>query len=264
MPPHLASLVHRARIIRRQIWASLPFGYRLAHVFRVLSSSYLQEWGRALGALLLREGIEGMPDPGPRWDPEKADPRRLPTDYLEQEAGRIYNSTLRILGNPEAVQDMMQDVLMKLYTSSELKGGFSQVMSYVTTKVLWAAKSWARQQRQRQQHMPQESLVDTEGETRDLEDTRFMLNPHFVEDPRAYARLEELFGQGQWERKVIPELARIHPDLPLFFEKLLDDPGQGMKQVMLELPHYSNSYQNWLKMLRQKVAPKLRALAEAA
>jgi DNA-directed RNA polymerase specialized sigma24 family protein len=256
----IASLLRRAQETRRQIWASLPFGYRLAHVFRALSQSYIQEWGRTIGSLLLAAGVEDMPDPGPRWDPVKANPRNLPPKYLYAEADRLYTLALKTVGNPSDAQDVMQDVLVKLYADNKIKSvPFSTALSYLTTMIIWAAKN----RRKKNQRGP--TVYRGIGEdTADTEDMAFMNNPYILDDPKAYRRIEELFGEGRWEREVVPALRRIHPDMALFFDRLLDDPSQGIKAVVQGLPHFSHSYQMWLKLLKQKVGPKLRELAQAS
>lgn len=262
MDTTITGLIRRANETRRQIWASLPFGYRLGAVFMVLADSYIKEWGKAIGAIFLKSEVEDMPDPGPRWNPARPDPRYLPSGYMENVASKIYSLVLRVVGNPEDTRDIMQDVILKLHSSNNLKSvSFTSAISFLTTKAVWDAKNLVRHRGKDPAKKPKTS---PDAEEPDYASTDFMSNPYFYADPSTYREIEDLFGQGKWERKVLPELARIHPDMPLFFERLLENPNQGMKTVIKELPHFSQSYQTWLNILRDRVGPKLKELAEAS
>jgi hypothetical protein len=211
-----------------------------------------------LGSILLAAGVEDMPDEGIRWDPDRPNPRNLPAGYLSQEAGKLFNLALKVVGNPTEAQDVMQDVLLKLYTDNKIKKvTLTQALSYLSSMVIWKAKHNVQKLR----HQPR-LLVDPKDTPKDTqEDIVFLNNPYVLDDPKEYRKIEELFGGGRWDREVVPELVRIHPDMPLFFERILEDPSQNIKAVVKGLPHFSGAYVSWLRFLRQKVGPKLKELA---
>lgn len=270
----LATLTQRASGLNRSIWASLPWGYRLATVFlRLADASMADLWGRQLGALFLQAGVTDMPPPGPRWNPARPNPGNLPAGYLRREAMMAYQVALKKIGNPQDAEDVVQDALLKVMEGgTKVKAApLKSALSYFVTSVGWAADNLAKRKRNRRTDSPKED-EDGEGESdRDMGmvDKTFDRNPYWYDDPGDYRLIERLFSPATWERKVKPALARIHPAMPEFFDMLLDspNPNQGIQEVLRNLPGYPegatrNGYVNWLNWLKKKVAPLLRELAE--
>jgi hypothetical protein len=262
----IASLVKRAQGLRRRLWASLPFGFRLARLFESLSDAFLNDWGRQLGAFLLSKGTEGMPDPGPMWDEKKLDPRRLPRGYMKDAANVAYRIALKKLGNPEDAVDVLQDVIVKAMTGGiKLDTGvpLNSALSYIRQTINWACLNRLRE-RGRHKNLKYVNIPeDEEGRpTFQPEDTQFLDNPYWVEDPAFLRDLHGLFDEGVWRRKVVPELSRIHRDLPTFFDLKLENPDTPISDIVKQLPGFSQSPKSFIRLLRQKVQPKLKELAE--
>jgi hypothetical protein len=259
----LSSLVRKAQDIRRRIWASLPFGYRLARVFVSLSNEFLTDWGRQLGAHLLKLGIQDMPDPGPSWNPDKPDPRRLPRGYMKSEAGLMYQIALRKLGNPEDAVDLLQDIIIKLVTGGiNITEGvpLKMAISYIGRGV--SLETLRRLRNKSKRPIQVDMGGDEDRGPLQIEDTRFLDNPYWVEEPKAYQDISGLFDSNIWRSRVVPELARIHPDVPLFFSIMLENPNMTFPDVVSQLPHFNKSDKTWRRILHDKVGPKLKELSE--
>jgi hypothetical protein len=261
----IASLVKYAQGIRRRLWASLPFGYRLARLFESLSEAFIVDWGRQLGALLLQQGIEGMPDPGPNWDPNRPDPRRLPRGYLKAEALVAYRIALQKLKNPDDAVDALQDVLLKLTTGgSKIQPGvpLSMAMSYIRQGVNFTCLNIIRARKTSPHLVP--TLVDEEGKpvVQD-ESTSFMDNPYWLENPDSYRDLMGVFDERVWRHRVLPELAKIHPSVPKFLDIKLEHPNMSTMEVIRHIPEFEKSPKTLIRILQQKVGPRLKQLAEA-
>jgi len=237
----VASLLVTASDLRRKLFASLPWGYRLATVFMAMDAGSIESWGRAIGSYMLAAGIEGMPDPGPKWNPEKPNPSNLPRGYLGDFAKKAYAMALRATQNPEDASDVLMDVMMA-YASGKTKFKampMKSAMSFVLKAVDWASGAI------RKKRKPGVSLTrddDEGGETTlDLVDDAFQANPHWNENPRQFKELAEAFPPEVWEHEVVPALRREHPDMPLFFDLLGD--GNTAKDIVENgmLPHFAPS-----------------------
>jgi hypothetical protein len=246
----------------RSKWASAPFGFRLATVFQRIASPALDAWGRQMGALMLSNGVEDLPDPGPGWKGPKTPPERLPRGYLFSLAKEAFYVALKFTRNPLDAEDLLQDILLKMISEPwKIKStDFKSARSYLLTLVKWTAQTKIRLRKEKSTN----ELADEGGSSLDVEGRAFGTNPYWVQDPRAYRRVEDLFTPSIWEHKVVPELKKIHPDMPLFFDTMLSDPQAEIKNVVQGLPHFDKSYQTWLNYLRRDVTPVLKQLAEAA
>ena len=237
---HIASLLRRAADVRQRVFASLPWGYRLATLFLAMDASSIEAWGRQMGALMLQAGVTGLPDPGPRWNPEKPNPKDLPRHYLFEFGKKAYGVALKVVQNPEDAGDAMMDTVMEFLKSPKLKGmKASSAMSFITTQVMWQAK--AIRKKRRDQDSIDDPGSDEEGETIDLVDNAFSHNPYWNENPRQFRQLNDTIPEKIWEQDVMPAVAKIHPDMPLYFDLLLK--GHSGKEIVEEgmLPNFSPS-----------------------
>jgi hypothetical protein len=275
MDPRQAALAGRASRLTSRLGSALPWGYRLATVFlRLADAAVADAWGRQLGTFFLMAGVTGMPEPGPRWNPERPNPASLPHGYLKREALLAYQVALKKTGNPQDAEDVVQDALLKVMEGgTKIKATpLKSALSFFVTQVGWMADTLQRNRRNQKIDAPSEGADGEEADESKnmaLVDKTFDRNPYWYDDPGDYRLVERLFSPATWERKVKPALARIHPSMPEFFDQLLDssNPGQGIQEVLRTLPGYPegqtrNGYVNWLNWLRKKVAPLLRELAE--
>lgn len=263
----VASLVLSATSLRRKLLASLPWGYRLASIFLAMDSSSVENWARQMGALMLQAGVTGLPDPGPRWDAAKASPSTLPRNYLFDFGKKSYGVALKKVGNPEDASDAMMDVMMSYVSgkSSFKAGASSSAMSFVLKGVEWAANT-IRKKTQKAKGRLAPSGDDDEGDTMlEVVDNAFESNPYWNENPRQFSKIEDVFPKEVWRGQVLPEVAKVHPDMPFFFT-LLED-GYTAKEVIeqgmlpdFEPEGFKSPVQTWNAKV-QKAKEVIRQLA---
>jgi hypothetical protein len=226
----VASLLVRAADTRRKLFASLPWGYRLATIFLAMEGPMLEAWGRQVGALMLQAGTTDMPDPGPKWNPAKPNVRDLPRGYCQDLAKRSYGLALKLSGNPANAGDVMQDFLLKLMSGkAKLEGGksFSTSQSFVLTGVKWQACASRKMNKRRQDSSPR----GEDGEsTLDLVDDAFESNPYWAANPQQFQQIEDVFPRNIWRNEILPATTKVHPDMAFFFA-LLED-GYTAKEIV--------------------------------
>jgi hypothetical protein len=219
-----------------------------------------------MGALMLQSGVTDLPDPGPKWNPAKPNPKDLPRYYLNEMAKKAYGIALKSSKNPEDAGDAMMDVVVDFLSKSTLKAmPAKSAISYVLKAVDWKAGALRKKNKG-----DRSTTIDDDGEetTLDLVDDAFTSNPYWNENPRQFRELAEAFPEDVWDRAVVPALKREHPDMPLFFELLGD--GYNAKEIIEEgmLPHfdaaeYKTPVQTWNAKV-QKIKMVLRDIAQRA
>jgi hypothetical protein len=235
---HVASLLRQAEHLERKVFSSLPWGFRLATVFLALDQSSIDSWGRQMGALMLKAGVTDMPDPGPRWNPEKPNAEHLPRGYLFDFAKKAYGVALKKSGNPDDAGDAMMDIMMAYLSGKKSIDALpmKSAMSFVLKGVDWAAGDI------RKKNKGGESTThDDEGDetTLDLVDDAFEANPYWNEDPNAFRKIEDTFPGNAWEREVLPAVNKVHPDMMRYFQLLSEGvPGKHIVEKGL-LPNFS-------------------------
>lgn len=112
----IAQLIRTAGVIRRKIWASLPFRDRFAEVLCRLASSSTDAFGTAMYGLFLQNGVEGMPPingrPAGEWIAENS-VRRLPPSYGREFGKKAFLSLMRKYHKPDIVEDLMSAFLVR-------------------------------------------------------------------------------------------------------------------------------------------------------
>lgn len=112
----IAQLIKVAGMLRRRIWASLPFGERFAEVLSRLASSGTDAFGTGIYGLFLQNGVEGMPPvngkPALEWISDHS-VRRLPPAYGREFGRKAFLSLMRKYHNPETVEDLLSGFLVR-------------------------------------------------------------------------------------------------------------------------------------------------------
>jgi hypothetical protein len=254
------ALFHRAAEIRRKIFASLPWGIRLAIVFSEIASDtgYLQLWGKYIGAEFLRSGVVGMPDPGPNFKPAHRNPAAtLPNGYMAKFIGSVYGLLLKNYHNPSLAEEAIENYVAKMVAKAKDGGSMIKAVplasaeSYVRHGIILEAKSLARELLKEQART--ESLEDTGDEgtsvRRDIADPHALPDEDPIVEPGASGEdlwpmwmkyLEEHqrdMKPSDWAVMVgflnkhhpriqaewMDTLAKkIHPDMPLYFHLRLE------------------------------------------
>jgi len=228
----VASLLVKAADTRRKIFASLPWGFRLATIFLAMEGAMLEAWGRQVGALLLQAGVKDMPEPGAKWKPEKPNVKDLPRGYCQDVAKQAYGIALKLSGNPATADDAMQDFLLKLLSGqTKIDGGksFTAVVSFLLTGIKWEAGA-GRKKNDRRREQSVDDDNDGEGSTIDLVDEAFESNPYWSAKPQQFQKIEDVFPREVWRNEVLPATTKVHPDMGFFFA-LLED-GYTAKEII--------------------------------
>lgn len=235
----------RAAEVRRRIFASLPWQLRLAVVLTQVAADtgYLLDWARAFGAKFLLAGVEGMPDPGPRWNPNAHDPAMtLPRGYMANFMHAVWGTILKNRwANPQLAEEAIARYLMKMQEGKihidkeKAGGGLSSAESYVKWGILQEAKTLAKKQRREWEHG--QSLEDVGEESKSISMD--------IEDPESLSRYQHVLSPRMWKEWMDYLARHIHPDMPLFLKlrmegydnnEIVGDPKRGINDTML--PHY--------------------------
>jgi DNA-directed RNA polymerase specialized sigma24 family protein len=227
----------------------MPWGFRLAHLFRVLGADAASTLGRSAYALFIAAAVRGMPSVDGRdaldlvrdiRGPEDAD--RLPTEYGRAFGHRVFRVLLARFGS-EIAEEAVGDTLLKIAKGKvHIRTGASLVESegLIVTIALNDGRDLARRQRRRVREV---SDVDEEGRTLD------------IEDPDALAEVERALSPADMQR-VLRDLERVHPRARDFVEAVLN--GDSQTEIA-DSWNVSPSYvSKWLREHRGEIGEALR------
>lgn len=203
-------LAAKACALSRRIYASFPWGYRVAGVMLHLASGLTSDVGKVLYAAFLKAGVDGMP---PVKDVEKAvkNPALLPTGYGKRFAERLYATLLSKVRNPATVEDILGR-LMEQVAQGKLEGlkpGSPLIAAeqFVMTMAMRLRSEYIRKEFGR----PDRSLkprMEQLDETIDFE------------DPDSFKNFGELLPSSEVER-LMRDLSKIDTRAPSWLEAKL-------------------------------------------
>ena len=260
----VASISLRAASLYRRIFASLPWGFRVAWLLERLASDYIEAFGRAIYAEFLKLRMEGMP-PIHGKDPYEAInvnlPRladRLPHGYGEDFARKSWKILLRKFKSEESIKESMGDFLLSFLgggaTHVDPSLGLKSAENFVLKSLINSILNYIKH------HGYSRSMTveDEEG-------------GGYVEmdvlDPSAFKKFEEILPP--WEMsKVKEDLLKVHPDAPLYIDFMME--GYEGKEIVNGgmLPHWvdekgeQKSYAGWHKVVLPKILAVLRKHVE--
>jgi hypothetical protein len=251
----IATLILASQNLARRLYASLPWGLRVADLFLRLAADSTEAFGRMIFAEFLLRGVTEMPDPGPRWNPKSSKPAdTLPRGYGQDFASRVYKTLIGKFRDPELAENAMVEFMIRFTLQGGSKGlrdkcPLKEAQGYVMTGVVRQGINVVNdktKQRHREKSITQE---DADGEETNLD----------ISDPHAFEDIAELIPEHQL-KSLLRELSqKVHPDAGLYVKYLTEgynekeivgDPAHGLQG---KLPNYSSSPQNW----NQKVKPKI-------
>jgi hypothetical protein len=252
------NLVTAAHNLRRKVYASLPWGFRLANLLAKLSSSSTDEWGRAAYGVFLMYGVEGMPPIDNKGTPPEVPKsfntitRTLPRGYGSNFGDQVFKTLLKHFGAKgglSAVEDYMSMGLTKLMEGGAMARGLKgktvdEASKYVLRSIVNLALNVVRKTNK------EKSLTDQEGIEEVLADPN---------NPETFRNLgDELPEETMAEIK--KDLAKLNPelirDLPLYFELLTE--GVSKRKIVMDqmLPFLKDnpmSPQGWMKDYDAKI-----------
>jgi DNA-directed RNA polymerase specialized sigma24 family protein len=249
-PPH--ELAKRARQLSRRIFASLPWGFRLAHLFSVLGGDAASTLGRSAYALFIGAAVRGMPAVDGRdaldlvrdiRGPEDA--AKLPPDYGRAFGSRLFRSLLAKFG-PEIAEEATADTLLKIVRGRvHVRNGANLAESegLISTVAINSARDLARSEQRRRRQ-----VQDDDG-------------PLDIEDPGAFAAVERALSPTEMA-VVLRELEKVHPRARSFAEALLDgDTKAEIAENWRVTPSYISK---WFREHRDELAAVLHRHMHAA
>lgn len=263
MQPKLLS--KRAEDLRRRIFASLPWGYRLASFLLRLSSSILDAFGRVMYAEFIKRGVTDMPDiggqPAASWKErlDKAGPRAgdmIPRGTGREFAQKAWKILLSQTKNPEMAEEVMTLVIEKIIKNPKLVKAepLRVAEGYIITALKATYIDRVRFEKRRKQISgPSLTVEDESGES-------VTLDP---EDPSSWKQVGELLPESEL-REIIRDLERLHPSAAAFVDLSFQGytPTEMARQGLL--PHLEGqptSVQNvhqWIQKWKPRIQQVLQ------
>ncbi len=249
-------LLRRAVDLSRRIYASLPWGYRIAELITVLAGDSLDAFGRVIYAEMIKSVVRGMPDVAPGktafdlvQDVEREGADALPPGYGRPFASRLHKVLLSKLGDPEVAQDAMSKVLLQVVRGKvHIHSGadLHSAEAYIVTACLNAGRDILRAEGRRRER----PLV------RDRDDEQTTVD---VEDPNAFQQLDTLLPASEL-KAVLRELGEVHPRAPEWLKaRLQGDSGQEIASEWGVTPSYVSKFQRiYLPEIKRVVEHHLR------
>jgi hypothetical protein len=214
----IASLRLAAKKLSVSLYRSLPFGYRFARALTAMSAIGAG-FGQAIGTVFLKAGVQGMPDAGPRWNPDLdigRAARTLPAGYMADFGEEVFRLLLKVLKNPERAEDFMMEYLTGVVIEGKLKisgnVNVNGAKSYVRQNVMFALKTSMAKEKHRRELAPSHSMGDSGDEDGMVIE---------VDDPSAMRKFDEFFDSGTLHA-VKSAVAKILPWAPAYLDMLMD------------------------------------------
>lgn len=210
-------LAAHATKLSRAIFASLPWGFRLAHLFSKLAIDTQEAFGRFAYAEFLKAGVVGLPEINGQpalslrdkiQGPRAAD--KLPRGYGKAFGTKVWKVALSKFHNPETVEEAISRVMMrmaahemKVREGSDLK--FAE--AFIVTSVLNMATDLLRRERYETPTLMQEN--DDEYQEVD------------IDDPGAFKDISQMIPKSEMA-KILRDLRTVHERAPSWVEAQLD------------------------------------------
>lgn len=209
-------LAAHATKLSRAIFASLPWGFRLAHLFSKLAIDTQEAFGRFAYAEFLKAGVVGLPDingqPALSMRDKIQGPRaadKLPRGYGKMFGTKVWKIALAKFHNPELVEEAISRVMVRM-ASHEMKvregSDIKTAESFIVTAVLNAATDLIRKERR---ETP--LTMEDDGEYTELD----------VDDPGAFQDIAQMIPRSEMA-KILRELRQVHERAPSWVEAQLE------------------------------------------
>ncbi len=222
-------LVASVNVLSRKIFASLPFGIRLAAIYQKLATSIGDLFGRTVYAIALYHGVKGLPDikgaPASNYGPKGGESLKTFVDKftlrpVEREYGAKFGRQIFATLKKNAGETQAEDILLDLM--GELLNPSSKISSYFKTEsisqieqVLYrSAKNSFQDELRKQKHRKTDPFkVDDEGAEIEIPDSAADVGKMDLTKADENALLDFIEKEG-------PRIGR--PDLDTYFELLRD------------------------------------------
>lgn len=254
-------LIKWASDLQRRIYASLPWGYRLANFLVRFSSSILDAFGRVMYAEFIKHGVTDMPDiggqPAVAWK-ERLDkagtragdmiPRGTGKDFA-QKAWRVLLSQTK---NSETTEEVMTLVIEKIIKNPNLikPETLRSAEGYIIQALKATHIDRVRADKRRKEIIGPSLTVEDAESGGDI-----VLDP---EDPSSWKEIGEMIPESEL-REILRDLKSLHPSAAAFVD--LSFQGYTPTEMAREglLPHLEGqptSVQNvhqWIQKWKPRI-----------
>lgn len=219
-------LVAKAKELGRRLYASLPWGYRVAGLMLHLASGVTDILGRVAYAAFIKAGVEGMP--AVRGEAPNAvqhsNPDKLPSGYGKRFGEKVYAILLKKLRDPELVEEVMSQILIRISSgkvAENLRPGttLSGAENYVLQLVSRVMQDYFRSEHGREDRGTRRQKIYL--------DHPVTGNPEFekekidLADPTSFKDLDTMLPKHEIP-KLMRDLKRVHERAPGWLEARLD------------------------------------------
>ncbi len=240
----MRDLVARTTKLNRQIFASMPWGYRIAHLLIKLAMDTAEVLGRVAYAEFVKAGVVGLPDVNGRPALELREKfqgsraaDRLPQGYGKGFGVKAWRIALVKLKNPEIVEEAVGDLMSKLISGKiKIQEGsdLRKAENFIVTALLNAGIDMYRRRKHQESQLP----TDAEGEELDFG------------DPSTFRELDNLVSKADMTR-IMSDLQRVHEKAPSWVEAQLE--GLTDRELAAEWGTTPNYLTNWKKRYLDEV-----------
>lgn len=211
-------LIQAAHDLRRTVYASLPWGYRLARaLFQLRFGGNAEDLGQTAYGIFLLQGVTGMPET-PFTPKHQRDFGRLPKNYGAAFGKRVEGVAKKFVGgNKEDLEDLMAFLWTKLLSDTTLRSSVNgksleEAEKIVIRSIQNLAKDWLRYEGRRRH-----DDIDT-----------------MIENPSSWDDLGEALPELE-KKEIMRDLASIgggqmKGKLPLYFSLLLE--GYSNEEIL--------------------------------
>lgn len=188
-------ILAKAVELSRRIYASLPWGYRVAGLLLKLAHGAEETFGRFVYSKFIQANVLGLPDvngvPALSLKDKVQGPRgadKLPVGYGRKFGEKAWKVCLAKFRNPEIVEEAVSAVMIKLVSGKiDIQEGvpLQKAEGLIMVALINAGVDALRTKRRTPGGV---SLVDEEGGTFD------------ISDPKSFEHLDDLLTPAQYEK----------------------------------------------------------------
>lgn len=213
-------LAAEASQLSRKIFASLPWGFRLAHLLSKLAIDTQEAFGRLAYAEFLKAGVNGLPDiqgqPALNFREKFKGPRaadKLPRGYGKDFGVRVWKIAMAKFYQPEVVEEAISQVMIKMVSGgAHLREGsdLKTAEAFVITAVMNAATDALRKKKR---NVSERSLIQDDGDGGSEEID--------ISDPNAFRDMERMVPHSEMA-KIMRDLKKVDDRAPSWVEAQLE------------------------------------------
>ncbi len=232
------ALAHRATLLSRRIYTSLPLGYRFAQFLVRLALDTRKTFGKVALGTMLSAGVEGLPDINGKPAGEfREKVRSRGVDSLPRGYGRAFGESIwslakKKLFHDEVVEEVFGSVLMKLVEGKiHFREGasFSEAKSYLIQTVLNAGKDL-------QKHIKRNPLMNVE----DID----------LGSPEDFSQLDKILSTMDL-RRLMTKLRSVHERAPEWFASVIE--GMSSRDLAQQWGLSEASVSKWLSQYLPRI-----------